>query len=115
MQRWSQRPSPPSRKSRKGRGAIRRVGGGRVPDAAAPAARPGTSGGGSLATSYVARFKLPPVSGITGAGVWRLKRSVRVRSPKVRRRQALMLGSSTPVIFSRKRSTEVWSNLSLHT
>src|SRR3546814_16112999 len=36
-------------------------------------------------------------------------------SPKVRRRQSVMLGSRTPVNASRKRRIEVWSNGSLHT
>src|SRR3546814_15492811 len=36
-------------------------------------------------------------------------------SPKVRRRQSVMLGSRTPVNASRKRRIEVWSNGSLNT
>src|ERR1700730_14598793 len=38
-----------------------------------------------------------------------------VRSPVTDRRQALKLGTSAPKRRSRKRSIEVWSNVSLHT
>jgi hypothetical protein len=38
------------------------------------------------------------------------KFSVEVRSPQTARRNALMLGSTTPNRCSRKRSADVWSN-----
>lgn len=43
------------------------------------------------------------------------KSNAEVRSPHIRRRHAVMLGSSIPVHFSRKRLTEVWSNSSEQT
>ena len=44
-----------------------------------------------------------------------LKSKALVRSPQTVRRQALMLGSWTPNLASRKRITEVWSKTSEHT
>jgi hypothetical protein len=53
------------------------------------------------------------VSGSRGNGAFTGKPNADVRSPKVARRQALRLGTVTPVSCSRNCSTEVWSNVSL--
>jgi thiosulfate dehydrogenase (quinone) large subunit len=67
-----------------------------------PGRHPGRPGGASARVAAV-----PGSEGGEGtvAGVWKAS----VRSPNVCRRQALMLGSVTPVTRSRNRSTDVWS------
>ena len=76
----------------------------------------GTVGSGNWLISNCDRLNSPLVSGSFGGLKfgW-LNRNAEVRSPTFSRRHWLMLVSLTPVMSSRNRSWEVWSDSSVQT
>src|SRR5262249_9465268 len=77
-------------------------------------AGPGVGGNGSVVTCSTAAVTMGSVFGSrrTALGNCGIP-NAEVRSPKVARRQGVMLGIVTPVSTSRTRSSDVWSKVSL--